>query len=225
VFDTAAGFAGVWHLGQTNGTLVPDATANVNNGTATATSTVGGAVGMAQMFDGKSSLIRVSGPGADKLNFPENGAFSVSAWVQTNVLDSVFHGVVYKSNEQYGLQMRPKNTWEFCTYIDKTRWEMSRASATDYSWHALVGVRNGIKQYLYVDGECLDTTLMIVQTNIARVYDQPLEIGHCPDGGLDPDRYFRGVIDEVRISNMAYTADWIKLCYMNQKEQDALVKW
>jgi hypothetical protein len=29
----------------------------------------------------------------------------------------------------------------------------------------------------------------------------------------------------VRISNAASSADWIKLCYMNQKEQDALVKW
>lgn len=36
---------------------------------------------------------------------------------------------------------------------------------------------------------------------------------------------FRGMIDEVRIANEAYGPDWIKLCYMNQKEQDALVKW
>jgi hypothetical protein len=223
VFDTAAGFAGVWHLGQPAGLIVPDATANGNSGTATAATTVAGAVGMAQEFDGTSSFIQASGPAGDKLNFPENGTFSVSAWVRTNVLDSVFHGIVYKSNVQYGLQMRPKNKWEFCTYIDKTRWEMSRSPAEDNSWHALAGVRNGSKQYLYVDGVCADSSIAVLQTNIARDYDQPLEIGHCPDGGEDPDRYFNGIIDEVRVSNIAYSADWIKLNYMNQKEQNALV--
>ena len=50
VFDTAAGFAGVWHLGQPVGSIIPDATANGNNGTATTTTTVSGAVGMAQKF-------------------------------------------------------------------------------------------------------------------------------------------------------------------------------
>ena len=223
VFDTAAGFAGVWHLGLPAGLIVPDATANGNYGTATATTTVAGAVGMAQAFDGTSSFIRASGPAGDKLNFPENGTFSVSAWVKTNVLDSVFHGIVYKSNFQYGLQMRPKNKWEFCTYIDKTRWEMSHSPAEDNSWHALTGVRDGSKQYLYVDGVCADSSIAVLQTNIARAYDQPLEIGHCPDGGTDPDRYFNGRIDEVRVSKIAYGPDWIKLNYMNQKEADALV--
>ena len=225
VFDTAAGFAGVWHLGQPVGSIVPDATANGNNGTATATTTVSGAVGMAQMFDGTSSLIRTSGTNMGKLNFPENGVFSVSAWVKTNVLDSLFHGVVYKSNFEYGLQMRPKNKWEFCTFVDGTEWEMSRATAGDNAWHALVGVRNGSKQYLYVDGACADSSITVLSSSIARAYDQPLEIGHCPDGGNDPDRYFNGAIDEVRISSVAYGADWIKLCYMNQKAQDALVQW
>jgi hypothetical protein len=225
VFDTAEGFQGVWHLAQPNGSVIPDATGNGNDGTATGTTTGAGEVGMAQMFNGKSSFIRVSGPAMDKLNFPENGAFSVAAWVQTNVLDSLFHGVVYKSNEQYGLQMRPKNIWEFCTYIDNTRWELSRAFAMDYSWHALVGVRNGTKQYLYVDGVCADTSVALLSSNLARVTDQPLDIGHCPDGGTDPDRYFNGAIDEVRIASVVRSADWIKLCFMNQKVPDALVKW
>jgi hypothetical protein len=223
VFDTASGFAGVWHLAQPVGAIVPDATANNCFGTATATTTVTGAVGMAQAFNGTSSLIRASGSAVDKLNFPENGTFSVSAWVKTNVLDSLFHGIVYKSNEQYGLQMRPKNRWEFVTFIDKARWEMSRAPAADTSWHVLSGVRNGSRQYFYVDGVCMDSSVAVVQTNLARVYDQPLEIGHCPDGGDDPDRYFNGLIDEVRVSKTAYGADWMKLCYMNQKERDALV--
>jgi hypothetical protein len=35
--------------------------------------------------------------------------------------------------------------------------------------------------------------------------------------------YFKGMLDEVRISSGACSADWIRLCYMNQKSDDALV--
>jgi hypothetical protein len=229
VFDTAAGFAGVWHLGQPAGVMVPDATANGINGTATATTTVGGAVGMAQMFDGKTTLIQASGPASDNVNFPDTGTYSVSAWVKASVLDSLCQAIVFKSNAQYGMQIIPEKEWEFNTYIEKTRWEGTRSPASAGSWHAIAGVRNGTRQYLYVDGVCVDSsitnTITVAPENGPRAYDKPLEIGHCPDGGRNPDRFFNGIIDEVRISRIAINADWIKLCYMNQKEQDALVKW
>jgi hypothetical protein len=32
-------------------------------------------------------------------------------------------------------------------------------------------------------------------------------------------------MDEVRVNNISLSSDWIKLCFMNQKERDALVKW
>jgi hypothetical protein len=225
VFETAAGFAGVWHLGQPSGAVVLDATANGNSGTATATTSVSGVVGNAQRFNGTSSIIRASGSASSKLNFPENGYYSVSAWVRANALDSSYHGIVYKSNFQYGLQIRPENTWEFFTFIDKTGWEGSRSMASANVWHFLTGVRSGTRQYLYVDGTCVDSIVAPMSSNQSRAYDIQLEIGHCPDGGLEPDRYFRGIIDEVRISSVANSTDWIELCYMNQKAQDALVKW
>jgi hypothetical protein len=36
-------------------------------------------------------------------------------------------------------------------------------------------------------------------------------------------RYFTGAIEEVRISSFAQGADWVKLCYMNQRPDDKLV--
>jgi hypothetical protein len=36
---------------------------------------------------------------------------------------------------------------------------------------------------------------------------------------------FVGMIDEVRVNNVAVNSDWIKLCFMNQKQPDALVHW
>jgi hypothetical protein len=225
VFDTAGGFRGVWHLDQSADGTVPDATGNGISGTATATATVSGTIGMAQSFNGVSSLIQASGPAGDILNFPENGNVSVSAWVSATILDSSYHGIVYKSNFQYGLQIRPENNWEFISFIEGTGWEGSRSPASAGSWHFLTGVRRGTRQFLYVDGTCVDSTKVVMTSDLPRVYDSPLEIGHCPDGGMEPDRFFSGIIDEVRISRIANNVDWIKLCYMNQKEQDVLVKW
>jgi hypothetical protein len=225
VFDTSSGFRGVWHLGQSAGAIIPDATCYANSATATATTTVDGIIGTAQRFNGVSSVIQAYGPADSVLNFPANGVYSVSAWVSVTTLDSLFHGIVYKSNFQYGLQVRPENTWEFMSFIDKTGWEGSRRPAIAGSWHFLTGVRNGTKQYLFVDGIGVDSTQTLLASNLSRLSDTPLEIGHCPDGGQDPDRYFSGMIDEVRIANVASSPNWIKLCYMNQKEQDALVKW
>jgi hypothetical protein len=37
--------------------------------------------------------------------------------------------------------------------------------------------------------------------------------------------YFHGILDEIRINSRALSADWITLCYMNQKQQDALIVW
>jgi len=225
VFDTAAGFVGVWHLSQSTGTTVPDATFNGFNCSTNATTAVTGIIGMAQMFDGKSSFIRAAGSADEKLNFPDSGNYTVSAWVSANTLDSLYHGIVYKSNFQYGLQIRPENKWEFFTFADGKGWEGSRCPAAAGTWHLLAGVRNGNQQYLYVDGICVDSAKATQSSQLSRATGIPLEIGHCSDGGLEPDRYFSGIIDEVRISRESVSADWIKLCFMNQKNHDILVKW
>lgn len=229
VFDISSGFAAVWHMGEPTGSTVQEATANGINGTATATTTVPGAVGMAQSFDGTSSLIRTSVTSSSKLNFSDSGVYSISVWVKTNVLDSLCHAVVFKSNAQYGIQLLPEHKWELTTYIDKTRWEVTRAPATANIWHVLTAIRNGKKQYMYVDSVCVDSSISgiiaLPPENVAREYNQPFEIGHCPDAVKSVDRFFNGIIDEVRVSNVALNPEWIKLCYMNQKESDALLKW
>jgi hypothetical protein len=225
VFDTMTGFKGVWHLGEPVDAIVKDQTSNSFNGIANATTSVPGIIGMAQSFNGLSSEISVSGSAIEKLNFKEDGTFSISAWVRIDTLDSLYHGIVYKSNFQYGLQLKPENQWEFMHFKDKSGWEMSRTPAQTGSWLLLTGVRDGLKQLLYVNGSCVDSSIITVATSFSRKTDQPLEIGHCPDGGKDPDRFFKGIIDEVRIAGIAYSPNWIKLCYLNQKEEDKLLNW
>lgn len=129
VFDTADGFQGVWHLGETGGGIAKDATANHYDGTPsdTAPASVAGTIGLCRSFNGSSNFIRMNGTATSKLNFPENGIYTISAWAYADTLDDGFHLVVGKSDEQYYLKLKqsvPSTTmrWEFVEYHDKAGW-------------------------------------------------------------------------------------------------------
>jgi hypothetical protein len=70
---------------------------------------------------------------------------------------------------------------------------------------------------------CVDSIIVVGAMTNPRITTMDLQIGHCQDGGLEPDRFFNGKIDEVRIANVALNAHWIKLCYMNQRADDKLL--
>lgn len=215
VFDTANGFQGVWHLGEAGNAIAKDATGNHYDGTPSDTAPAGveGTIGPCRVFNGSSNFIRMNGTANSKLNFQENDTYTISVWAYADTLDNGYHLVVGKNNEQYCLKFKtavPTSSsmvWEFVEYHNRAGWYITNSLPvipSAKSWTFIVGVRKGTTQYFYLNGELVDDTISITPE------------GKCP---------FRGKIDEVRISNMAYSADLIKLRYMNQKGQDALVKW
>ena len=91
-------------------------------------------------------------------------------------------------------------------------------------WVYGVGVRNGVSIALYLDGALASNTLK--STNTARNETFPVMIGKRSDGdGTSSGNYswFSGMIDEVQLSNVARSADWIKLSYESQKASASLV--
>jgi hypothetical protein len=237
VFDTAKGFQGVWHLAGSTA-IEKDATGNHYDGTAsdTAPAYAEGSVGPCKSFDGMSG-IRMNGTAGGKLNFPENGTYTFSAWAYADTLDNGFHLVAGKGNEQYFLKFKtaaPVSTsmvWEFVEYSDNSGWSITNtlpAIPSAKTWMHVVGVRNGTAQQLYINGELVDSTVTISSDNVPRRTEDDVTIGKfssIPPDSLEGMCAFLGKIDEVRILNRACGTDWIRLCYMNQKEQDALVKW
>jgi hypothetical protein len=222
VFDTANGFQGVWHLAQAGNTTAFDATANHYDGTPTgmsAASTVTGAIGQAQKFDGVSSFITLKNTAGSKLNFPEQGIYTISAWVKTDTLDTNYHVIIAKGYFDYSLQLIYNDNWEFFDYIDAQEFQATRAVAISHEWTHLVAVRSGIEEHFYVNGELADSVLFITPNGSNRYTGYDVTIGKASD---ELSRFFNGTIDEVRIHNTTCSPDWIKLNYMNQKEIDAL---
>jgi hypothetical protein len=68
-----------------------------------------GAIGIGQRFAGAAGYLNVPNSAAGPLNFPEDGQYTLSAWVMTEVLDKDYHFIVSKGNEQYGIQINKSN--------------------------------------------------------------------------------------------------------------------
>ena len=225
VFDTACGFQGVWHLGEAGADTVRDATANgfygisygMENGDAAE-----GIAGVGRYFDGVSSYIAMPATADSKLNFPENGYFTLSAWVRVDSLDGNYHAIVTKSNQLYGLAIQDDNLWEFYEFEEDDSWKSNQAEAQAGSWKHLCGVSAGAMQYLYVDGVCVDSTAEAIGGRKYRVTTDPVTIGKRTSSSVEG--WFDGDIDEVRIESTASSPAWIRCSYMNQCSEDRLVK-
>ena len=91
-------------------------------------------------------------------------------------------------------------------------------------WRYLVYTVDGARhvQSMYIDGIFQCSTNDINPINYSGLGPNTFLGTH---GNKKTASYAFGCIDEARVCRVARSADWIKLCYMNQKQQDALVRW
>jgi hypothetical protein len=226
VFDTSNGFGGVWHL--SSNVSVPDATPNRFTGVPSNIDRIDGMIGYASGFIIKNkSYITIENSAKSSLNFPANGYYTVSAWVNSDSTASN-RVIVGKGDLQYYLRIHSLN-WHFAEFHDTPSkgWEFTSSPYSFGKWVYVCGVRNGSSQYLYIDGICVDSsiTLMGESDGITRTDTFNIDIGRklLPDGS--GSLHFSGGIDEVRICTSARSSEWIKLCYMNQQKNNRLVRF
>jgi len=240
VFDTTAGFQGVWHLDDISdsGTFF-DATTNKYHGVSPDTAqplATEGVIGYCRAFDGVDDFISMPNTSDSKLNFPEKGNYTVSAWVRLDTLDEEPHLIVAKGFTQYFLRFTyfPSDSpsWEFSEFSDTRTWQACTSSASSGQWTLVTGVREGNRQLLYCNGVLADSTPnSYPNDSFTRDLSNDLSVGkfltavevhgvvsksHC---------FFKGSIDEIRIENCGRDSDWIKLCFMNQNPENTLVNF
>jgi hypothetical protein len=238
VFDTANGFQGVWHLAEAGNTTAYDATINHYDGTPSgmnAVSAVPGVIGTAQNFDGISTYITMANTANSKLNFPQNGNYSLSLWAYVDTIDTIWHEIAGKGHEQYYSKIKcfgnNRATWEFVEYQDQQGWEYTEDSVPpapgSKTWVYITGVRSGANQYLYINGAMVNNGTPLEAGSYARNTGDNFMIGRYARKVFIPYYegwcYFDGKVDEVRVLSGAQNADWIRLCYMNQRSDDKLV--
>jgi hypothetical protein len=219
VFDSA-GNAGVWHL---NGTC-EDATYHARHGTHSATTDTAGIIGRCQRFV-DSAFVKIPG----LMGKPQS--LTLSVWASLDTVMGTGAEVVSVGDAAL---IRMDDSWHnkgthgaYCVDpaagVDSTHCIVrSGKFFAKTGWHHLaysVDIAGGI-QRLYIDGVscCVsDSMAPVVYTTIG----VDTYLGRHGNGRLDFN--FRGAIDEARIEKKVRSADWIKLCYMNQRPDDRLV--
>jgi hypothetical protein len=242
VFDTTGGFQGVWHLGDAANDSLRDATDNRYDGGSPDTArpqVAEGVIGNCRVFDGAADYITMPNTADGKLNFPENGTYTVYSWVFLDKLDNASHCIVSKGYQQYYLRVtnisKVNNTfsyttpvWEFVEFTEADNWQTLTHPAVEGEWALLVGVRQGDRQLFYCNGVFVDSTADKWNEAFSRIDTNDLTIGRFVTAVTFPPIgggycHFKGRIDEVRIISAAQSADWVRLCYMNQRPDDRLV--
>jgi hypothetical protein len=228
VFDTGNGFQAVFHMSEPGNSTIYDATANHFYGTPIAMSanaTVAGPIGNCKEFNGSSGYYILPLTAHSSLNFPQNGIYTFSAWAY---VDTIIPGagdvIVSKGDWQYNFEIdRDGNGWHMSEWEDKAGLQRIRAPAVARVWKYFVGVRSGNSMSLYLDGQfATDSTFFGAFANLARDTTYDVTIGKIANQN---NRFFDGKLDEIRISNVILSANWIKLCYMNQKQTDVLIEF
>jgi hypothetical protein len=234
VFDTASGFEGVWHLGAD----AADATVNKYDGVSPDTAipaVAPGVIGEARRFDGVKTFIAMPNTAKSRLNFTRESRYTISAWVYLENTDSHSHVIVSKGNTQYFLWYSPihlsSTLWEFADFRDGAGWDLATVPVSTGAWVHLVGVHDGASHTLYANGEQIDTLILYSNSfSLSRNDQSDLMIGKFAQVMASPKNdegycHFGGVIDEVQISGVARSAEWVRLAYRNQMKENKLVSF
>jgi biopolymer transport protein ExbB len=232
VFDTSKGFQAVYHFSDAADTAF-DATINKYTASpvTTAPADTIGIIGRARYFDGSASAYDIVGSSDssgifNKLHFPDNGIYTLSAWVNLTSITGLPAIIARGSGgaSEYHLYTRAATT-EFRFLENRSTTDGGQqylgsgtGTAVTGIWTHVVGVRNGINMSLFLNGAVIASPTTGA-TGGTRTITYDVNIGRRSDGS----NYFNGFIDEVQIANVARDTNWIKLSYENQKASQTLV--
>jgi hypothetical protein len=237
VFDTAEGFQGVWHLAAIETDTAYDATVNQYHGVPFSTSgnsSVPGPAGIGRSFNGTACLYTPQTAGRGLSVSPDDPA-TISAWVFIETADTglkiiasqgdapaiVLHGT---GQDWYaGLMVLSDSASAPPLYFESAGMPVRLGK-----WYHIAGVVDGSARYLYINGSetlsggdaAVDFATMLPSSGA------DFTIGGFVDENLSGDpagTFFNGIIDEVRFSNVARSAGWIRLCHANQQSVDSLL--
>ncbi len=219
-------YGAVWHLNEApnDGTIGghQDSTTNNNDGTPQnfqdgggGSTNVIGKIDGAVNCSGDDDYITIPSPtNTDPIN-----KLTVSAWIKVN--DSISHSEeIVSRGDVYAIRVYPDGNVCFIKYISGTTWEYlvpTGVNIIDNEFHYIVAGQNASGMFLFVDGFRKGTNTNTTSFNY--ILGDTIEISR--HGAGSGNYNFSGIIDEVRISNIGHSADWIATEYNNQYDPNS----
>lgn len=225
------GYKAVWHSKEASGTSIADSTGNgntgsLNNGAALTTS---GKIGNANSFDGINDVMNAgSSASLDDLVSQGGGGVTVSAWV--NSVDSDYWSQIAAKAQDAGVT----NGWLFEVDDDSDRIDMG-ASYDGTTFTRSAGTAPGLNSYntwqyyaftkdssddfetpagigLYVNG--VSSWYDWSGSGTTRDSDASYDFtSGCDAPATDQNECLEGKIDELRVSNVVRSPQWIEAEY------------
>lgn len=209
---------GLWHMNETvndtcsGGQDACDLSGNGNHGTATGTTittTTQKLGAAARNFDGSNDVINIGSP--DSLDFGNNGRFTFSGWFYPTLLDyeALYSKTVTgRTGAAYTFYTSFMSNGQLQVYspaVGSNKVFCPAGSVVNSKWQHVAFVYDGTNITGYIDGkECGSTTFSY--TDVAA---HDVTIGSFYAAATTYD--YNGMMDELRISNIARTPEEIKL--------------
>ncbi len=191
------GLVAAYGFNEASGTTVSDASGKGHTGTIqSAVWTASGKFGAALSFNGSSALVSI----ADAADLHLTSQMTLEAWVNPSAVTAVWRDVIYKALDNYFLEATSDrgSPGGGGTFGSTTVVTYGAATLTANTWAHLALTYDGAAIRLYVNGAQVST---LARTGNLLTSTSPLQIG----GDSVFGQYFRGLIDEVRIYNIALT--------------------
>ncbi len=152
-------------------------------------------------FDGDGDYVDVGD--SPSLTFTER--ITVACWIKVRKLDRNWNAIVSKGDDWVLARTRDDNRVAFlCLGLTGGGWpEVYSGDVNDRAWHHIAGTYDGAKLCMYQDGLCTDSKSL--QGSINHNWSRVL-IG---ENGQAANRYWNGLIDDVRLYNRSLTAEEI----------------
>jgi chitodextrinase len=193
----ASGLVAAYSFDEAAGTTVKDLSGNGNTGTLKDTAwTSSGKYGSALTFDGVGSQVSIN----DAPSLHLTTAMTLEAWVKPSIVDNAWRDVIYKGgNDNYFLEATSTQDGVAAggaTIGGVDSVILGTSSLRLNTWTHLALTYDGAAQRFYVNGALVSTQPI---TGSILTSDTPLQIG----GDAVYGQFFAGVIDEVRVYNVA----------------------
>jgi hypothetical protein len=231
-----AGYSGIWHLTNNPAGTAPqitDATGNAHHGTTygsmtSAANLVNGKIGKALNFDEVNDYVRIP-------DFLYGQELTMSFWfnageVNGNSYQYLFsHGTwatqnslnVYVGEDNITIPSEIQNLKELKTVFrdnnDANNFDTLDAGNTmiDGNWHYYtMRIQNTGGAYIYIDG----VAVAVYSVWGANTFNPTTDLFLAAREDLNPGRFYGGMLDEVRISSVWRTSNWIRTEYNNQND-------
>lgn len=198
------GLVAAYDFNAGTGTSVSDVSGNGNTGTiVNATWTTSGKYGSALSFNGTNAQVVIN----DAASLHLSAALTLEAWVNPSSAPTGWQDVIYKPLDNYFLEASSTNGNKPGTGVLLT----SNAEPLAYgsaqlaanTWTHLAMTYDGTTLKIYVNGALVTST---AQSGTITASTNPLQIG----GDSTYGQYFKGLIDEVRVYNIALTQTQIQ---------------